>query len=52
MISLGASLIDECLFRPFAAQGAKVAFVDRAQSQGERVAAMWSDQGYTVEFVC
>lgn len=52
LISGGASGIGEFMVRAFAAQGAKVAFVDRAQSQGERLAALLSDQGHTVEFVC
>ncbi|CRM44532.1 3-alpha-(or 20-beta)-hydroxysteroid dehydrogenase [Pseudomonas sp. 31 E 6] len=52
LISGGASGIGEFMVRAFAAQGAKVAFVDRAQSQGERLAALLSSQGRTVEFVC
>lgn len=51
LVSGGASGIGEFMVRAFAAQGAKVAFVDRAQSQGERLAALLSSQGYTVEFV-
>ena len=52
LISGGASGIGEFMVRAFAAQGAKVGFVDRAQSQGERLAALLSSQGHTVEFVC
>lgn len=51
LISGGASGIGEFMVRAFAAQGAKVGFVDRAQSQGERLAALLSSQGRTVEFV-
>ncbi|KRP65793.1 SDR family NAD(P)-dependent oxidoreductase [Pseudomonas orientalis] len=52
MISGGASGIGEFMVRAFAAQGAKVAFVDRAQSQGERLAALLNSKGHTVEFEC
>lgn len=52
LISGGASGIGEFMVRAFAAQGAKVGFVDRAQSQGERLAALLSSTGHTVEFVC
>lgn len=52
LISGGASGIGEFMVRAFAAQGAKVAFVDRAQSQGERLAALLSSKGHTVEFEC
>jgi len=51
LISGGASGIGEFMVRAFAAQGAKVGFVDRAQSQGERLAALLSSRGHTVEFV-
>ena len=50
LISGGASGIGEFMVRAFAAQGAKVGFVDRAQSQGERLAALLSSKGHTVEF--
>ena len=50
LISGGASGIGEFMVRAFAGQGAKVAFVDRAQGQGERLAALLSAQGHTVEF--
>lgn len=52
LISGGASGIGEFMVRAFAAQGAKVGFVDRAQSQGERLAALLNSQGLTVEFEC
>lgn len=52
LISGGASGIGEFMVRAFAAQGAKVGFVDRAQSQGERLAALLNSQGFTVEFEC
>lgn len=48
LISGGASGIGEFMVRAFAGQGAKVAFVDRAQGQGERLAALLSAQGHTV----
>lgn len=51
LISGGASGIGEFMVRAFAAQGSKVGFVDRAQSQGERLAALLSSRGHTVEFV-
>lgn len=51
LVSGGASGIGEFMVRAFAAQGAKVGFVDRAQSQGERLAALLNSQGHTVEFV-
>ena len=50
LISGGASGIGEFMVRAFAAQGAKVGFVDRAQSQGERLAALLNSKGHTVEF--
>ncbi|RMP65721.1 hypothetical protein ALQ18_00223 [Pseudomonas marginalis pv. marginalis] len=52
LVSGGASGIGEFMVRAFAAQGANVGFVDRAQSQGERLAALLSSQGHRVEFVC
>ncbi|MBC3256779.1 SDR family oxidoreductase [Pseudomonas paralactis] len=52
LISGGASGIGEFMVRAFAAQGAKVAFVDRAQSQGERLAALLNSKGHIVEFEC
>ncbi|AZE54794.1 3-oxoacyl-ACP reductase [Pseudomonas synxantha] len=52
LISGGASGIGEFMVRAFAAQGAKVGFVDRAQSQGERLAALLNSQGLNVEFEC
>lgn len=51
LISGGASGIGESMVRAFAGQGAKVAFVDRAQAQGERLAALLSAEGHQVEFV-
>jgi len=50
LVSGGASGIGEFMVRAFAAQGAKVAFVDRAQSQGERLAALLNSKGQRVEF--
>ncbi|WP_191485735.1 SDR family NAD(P)-dependent oxidoreductase [Pseudomonas sp. FEN] len=50
LISGGASGIGEAMVRAFARQGAKVAFVDMAKSQGERLAAQLSAEGHTVEF--
>ncbi|KTC19157.1 3-oxoacyl-ACP reductase [Pseudomonas marginalis ICMP 9505] len=52
LVSGGASGIGEFMVRAFAAQGANVGFVDRAQSQGERLAALLTSQGHRVEFVC
>lgn len=52
LVSGGASGIGEFMVRAFAAQGAKVAFVDRAQSQGERLAALLNSKGQSVEFEC
>lgn len=51
LVSGGASGIGEFMVRAFAAQGARVGFVDRAQSQGERLAAFLSAQGHTVQFL-
>ncbi|WP_369991557.1 SDR family NAD(P)-dependent oxidoreductase [Pseudomonas xanthosomatis] len=51
LISGGASGIGEFMVRAFAAQGARVAFVDRAQRQGERLETLLRSQGHTVEFV-
>lgn len=51
LISGGASGIGESMVRAFAAQGARVGFVDRAQRQGERLEALLRSQGQTVEFV-
>lgn len=50
LISGGASGIGEAMVRAFARQGAKVAFVDRAQAQGERLEALLRAEGHTVEF--
>lgn len=50
LISGGASGIGEALVCAFAQQGARVAFVDMAQSQGEALAARLSAQGHRVEF--
>ncbi|BBN56867.1 hypothetical protein TRE132_49920 [Pseudomonas chlororaphis subsp. aurantiaca] len=50
LISGGASGIGEALVCAFAQQGAKVAFVDMAQSQGEALAARLSAQGHCVAF--
>ncbi|WP_439864976.1 SDR family NAD(P)-dependent oxidoreductase [Pseudomonas antarctica] len=51
LVSGGASGIGEFMVRAFAGQGAKVGFVDRAQSQGEHLAATLKAQGHSVEFV-
>ncbi|WP_426134845.1 SDR family NAD(P)-dependent oxidoreductase [Pseudomonas sp. PWP3-1b2] len=51
LVSGGASGIGEFMVRAFAGQGAKVGFVDRAQSQGEHLAATLNAQGHSVEFV-
>jgi NAD(P)-dependent dehydrogenase (short-subunit alcohol dehydrogenase family) len=50
LISGGASGIGESMVRAFARQGARVAFVDRAQGQGDRLAAVLSAEGHSVEF--
>ncbi|MFJ4346508.1 SDR family NAD(P)-dependent oxidoreductase [Pseudomonas sp. NPDC089401] len=51
LISGGASGIGEFMVRAFAAQGARVGFVDRAQRQGERLETLLRSQGHSVEFV-
>ncbi len=51
LVSGGASGIGEFMVRAFAQQGAKVGFVDRAQAQGERLAALLGNEGHTVEFL-
>src|SRR5450830_2072193 len=50
LISGGASGIGESMVRAFARQGANVAFVDRAQAQGERLEALLRAEGHSVEF--
>ncbi|GLQ10938.1 3-oxoacyl-ACP reductase [Devosia yakushimensis] len=50
VISGGASGIGESLVRNFAAQGAKVGFVDIAVEAGERLAAELAGQGQSVRF--
>ena len=50
VISGGASGIGESLVREFAAQGAKVGFVDIAGEQGEKLAAELNAAGHTVKF--
>ena len=50
VISGGASGIGESLVREFAAQGAKVGFVDIAGEQGEKLAAELNGAGHTVKF--
>lgn len=50
VISGGASGIGESLVRNFAAQGAKVGFVDIAVEAGERLAAELTGQGQSVRF--
>jgi len=51
VISGGASGIGESLVREFAAQGAKVGFVDIAGEAGEKLAAELNGQGQSVKFV-
>lgn len=51
VISGGASGIGESLVREFAAQGAKVGFVDIAGEPGEKLAAELNGQGQSVKFV-
>ncbi len=50
VISGGASGIGESLVRNFAAQGARVGFVDIADEAGERLAAELTAAGHTVRF--
>ncbi len=50
VISGGASGIGEALVRNFAAQGARVGFVDIAEEAGERLAAELTARGQTVRF--
>ncbi len=50
VISGGASGIGESLVRNFAAQGAKVGFVDIADEAGQRLAAELTAAGHTVRF--
>jgi D-xylose 1-dehydrogenase len=50
VISGGASGIGESLVREFAAQGAKVGFVDIAAEQGEKLAAELNGKGQTAKF--
>jgi len=50
VISGGASGIGEALVRNFAAQGAKVGFVDIQAEQGHRLAAELTEAGKTVAF--
>ncbi|WP_127752061.1 SDR family oxidoreductase [Devosia sp. 1566] len=50
VISGGASGIGECLVRSFAAQGAKVGFVDIAQTVGDSLAAELVAAGHQVRF--
>lgn len=50
IISGGASGIGESLVRSFAAQGARVGFVDIAVSAGEKLASELTQAGHTVRF--
>lgn len=50
LISGGASGIGEAMVCAFARQGAKVAFVDMAKSQGEQLAAQLLAEGHRVGF--
>ena len=50
IISGGASGIGETIVREFAAQGAKVGFVDIAREQGEALATELVGNGHTVKF--
>ena len=50
VVSGGASGIGEALVRNFAAQGARVGFVDIADAAGERLAAELTAAGHTVRF--
>ncbi len=50
VISGGASGIGESIVREFAAQGAKVGFVDIAAEAGEKLAAELNGKGQTVKF--
>jgi NAD(P)-dependent dehydrogenase (short-subunit alcohol dehydrogenase family) len=50
VISGGASGIGESLVRQFAAQGAKVGFVDLAEAQGHALAKALSEAGHAVAF--
>lgn len=51
LISGGASGIGEAMVVAFARQGAQVAFVDKAQEQGEQLAARLTEDGHRVEFI-
>ena len=51
IISGGASGIGEALVRSFAAQGAKVGFVDVMAERGEQLAAELTSAGHTARFV-
>lgn len=51
VISGGASGIGEALVRNFAAQGAKVGFVDIAGEAGEKLAAELTSTGHTARFI-
>lgn len=51
VISGGASGIGEALVRNFAAQGARVGFVDIAEDQGQALAAELTAAGQTVSFI-
>ncbi|MHA6691620.1 SDR family NAD(P)-dependent oxidoreductase [Devosia sp. A449] len=50
VISGGASGIGESLVRHFAAQGAKVGFVDIAKTEGKKLAAELTQAGHSVRF--
>lgn len=52
LITGGASGIGEGLVEAFAAQGARVGFIDLAKAAGEAVAARLTATGSTVKFVC
>ena len=52
LISGGASGIGEAMVRAFAAQGARVAFVDLAREPGERLEAQLNAAGHDVSFAC
>lgn len=51
LISGGASGIGEAMVRAFAAQGAKVGFVDRARDHGEALQAQLRAAGSRVDFI-
>lgn len=52
LITGGASGIGEGLVEAFAAQGARVGFIDLAKDAGESVAARLTAKGATVSFAC